>query len=166
MSDGAIYKYPYLESSVFIALLKGEVVGGIDRGEIAQQILDDGAHKRWDIFTSAFSLAEVIKDKKRPLLTPEEEKKIADYFKHEYIKLVTLDREVGEKARSLARYFSLRPPDAVHLASAIRAKCDELLTWDTGNFPMNQTIEGVTLKTPYWFGQTTLSLDTAKKLLE
>ena len=160
MSNGTIYKYPYLESSVFIALLKGEIVDGVDRAEIAQHILDDatGSNKRWDIFTSSFTLAEVIKDRRKPLLTPEEEKKIADYFKHDYIKLVILDRAVGEKARTLARNYSLHPADAVHLASAIQAKADELLTWDNGDYPMGQTIEGVTIKLPYWSGQTAMDI--------
>lgn len=153
-----IYKQPYLESSVFIALIKGEVVDGIDRADIAQHILDDASNGRWPIFTSTFSLAEVIKDRKRPLLTPEEEQRIGDYFKHEYIKPVILDRDVGESARRLARNHNLRPADAVHLASAIRAKADELLTWDKDNFPVGQTIEGVTIKLPYWFGQTTMPL--------
>jgi len=153
-----IYKQPYLESSVFIALIKGEVIDGVDRADIAQHILDDAARERWPIFTSTFTFAEVIKDRKRPLLTLEEERRIGDYFKHKYIKPVLLDREVGESARRLARIYTLRPADAVHLASAIQAKADELLTWDSGNFPIGQTIEGVTIKLPYWFGQTRIPL--------
>ena len=33
------YRYPYLDSSVFIAWLKGEVVRGVDRKEVADHIL-------------------------------------------------------------------------------------------------------------------------------
>jgi predicted nucleic acid-binding protein len=154
MISQAIYQQPYLESSVFIALIKGEVINTIDRGEIAQHILDDASADRWTIFTSTFTLAEVIKARNRPLLTPAEEKRIDDFFKHEYIKLVILDREVAELARKLARSHGLRPPDAVHLASAVKASADELLTWDQNHFPINTTIEGVTIKLPYWFGQT------------
>lgn len=107
-------------------------------------------------FTSSFTLAEVIKARNRPLLTPAEEKRIDGFFKHEYIKLVILDREVAELARRLARNHGLRPPDAVHLASAVKARADELLTWDENHFPINTTIEGVTIKLPYWFGQMKL----------
>jgi len=153
MTDVTIYSHPYLESSVFIALIKGEVVEGVDRGDIAQHILDDASTGRWPIFTSTFTLAEVIKDRSRPMLTPLEEQKIDDFFKHEYIKLVTLDREVAELARKLARIHNLRPADAVHLASAVKVHADELLTWDERNFPINHTIEGVKIKLPYWFGQ-------------
>jgi predicted nucleic acid-binding protein len=154
MISQAIYQRPYLESSVFIALIKGEVINTIDRGEIAQHILDGASADRWPIFTSTFTLAEVIKARNKPLLTPAEEKKIDDFFKHEYIKLVILDREVAELARKLARSHALRPPDAVHLASAVKVRADELLMWDENDFPINTTIEGVTIKLPYWFGQT------------
>lgn len=158
MITQTIYKQPYLESSVFIALIKNEVVDGVDRAGIAQHILDDASPGRWPIFTSAFTLAEVIKDRRRPILTAEEEQRIGDYFKHDYIKLVILDREVWESARRLARNYSLKPPDAVHLASAIKAKADELLTWDDSNFPIGETVEGVAIKLPYWFGQPTMPL--------
>ena len=95
----------------------------------------------------------MVKGRNRPLLTVAEEKKIDDFFKHEYIRLVTLDREVAEGARKLARKHGLHPADAIHLASAIKAQADELLTWDENHFPINTTIEGVAIKLPYWFGQ-------------
>jgi len=153
MISQAIYQRPYLESSVFIALIKGEVINTIDRGQVAQHILDDASAGRWPVFTSTFTLAEVVKGRGRPLLTPAEEKTIADFFKHEYFKLIILDREVAELARKLARSHGLRPPDAVHLASAVKAKADELLTWDQNDFPVNTTIEGVAIRLPYWSGQ-------------
>ena len=158
MSTVSIYQSPYLESSVFIAFIKGEVIRGVDRGEIAQNIFDDAANGRWPIFTSTFTLAEVLKDRRRPQLSVTEEQRIDAFFQHEYIKLVTLDRDVAELARKLARAHGLRPADAVHLASAIKAKADELLTWDEGNFPINHTIEGVAIKLPYWFGQARMSM--------
>jgi predicted nucleic acid-binding protein len=160
MISASIYQRPYLESSVFIALIKGEVEGGVDRAEIAQNILDDAAAGRWPIFTSTFTLTEVIKDRRRPLLSVLEEQKIDAFFQHEYIKLVTLDREVAELARKLARAHQFRPADAVHLASAIKVAADELLTWDADNFPINHTIEGVAIRLPYWFGQTRMPVST------
>ncbi len=158
MTTVSIYQRPYLESSVFIAFIKGEVIGGVDRGEIAQNIFDDAANGRWPVFTSTFTLAEVFRDRRRPQLSVTEEQRIDAFFQHEYIKLVTLDRDVAELARKLARAHGLRPADAVHLASAIKAKADELLTWDEGNFPINHTIEGVAIRLPYWFGQARMSM--------
>jgi len=147
----SIYTNPYLETTVFIALIKGEIVEGIDRGQIAQNILDDASRERWAILTSTLTIVEVFKKRNHPALTEVEEQKIDAFFKHEYIKLVTLDRPVAEHARKLARVYNLRPIDAVHLASAIRAKADQLLTWDS-DFP-HKIIEGVQIREPYWLGQ-------------
>lgn len=151
MTKPSIYANPYLETTVFIALIKGEIVAGIDRGQIAQNILDDASRGRWAILTSTLTIVEVFKKRNHPTLTEMEEQKIDAFFKHEYIKLVTLDRQVAEHARKLARVYNLRPIDAVHLASAIRTKADQLLTWDN-DFPRT-TIEGVQIREPYWFGQ-------------
>jgi hypothetical protein len=132
--------------------VKGEIVQGIDRGQIAQNMLNDAANGRWAIFTSTFTLVEVLRARRQPVLTEAEEQKIDAFFRHDYIKLITLDRRVAEEARRLARQYSLRPADAVHLASAIRARADQLLTWDE-DFPRT-VIESVEIKSPYWFGQT------------
>ena len=114
-----MYQRPYLDSSVFIALIKNEVVEGVSRGEIARNILNDAQNGRFQIFTSTFTLVEVHKDRRQPRLTVEEEHLVVDFFKHEYIVLIDLDRLVAERARELARTYSLTPNDAVHLASAI-----------------------------------------------
>ncbi len=156
MSEVTIYKRPYVETSVFIALIKGEIINAVDRGQIAQNIFDDASKGRWPILTSVFTIVEVLKDRNQPILAEEEEQKIDNFFKHEYIKLIEVDRFMAEHARKLARTYKLRPPDALHLASAIRAKADQLLTWDT-DFPKTD-IEGVTIKEPYWFGQTKLEV--------
>ena len=151
MTQPSIYTNPYLETSAWIALIKGEIEQGVDRGQIIENILDDASKGRWSILTSTFTLAEVLKDRNQPILTEDQERRIDAFFKHEYIKLVTLDRIVAEHARKLARTHNLRPADAVHLASAIRAKADQLLTWDHG-FPKT-TVEGVEIREPYWYGQ-------------
>lgn len=153
MTQPSIYTNPYLETSAWIALIKGEIVQGVDRGQIIQHILDDASKGRWSILTSTFTLAEVLKDRNQPILTEDQERNIDAFFQHEYIKLVTLDRVVAEHARKLARMHNLRPADAVHLASAIRAKADQVLTWD-GDFPIDTIVEGVLIKHPYWLGQT------------
>ena len=41
-----------------------------------------------------------------------------------------MDIARGEEAHELARQYGLKPTDSVHLACALRAKCDVLLTFD------------------------------------
>jgi len=124
------YRKPYVDSSVFIAWLKGESASNINRKEIFDHILTLAKGKAFKIYTSAFTLVEVHKRRRGPCLSTEEDEKILGFFEHEYIYLVDLDRGIAEHANRLCREYGLGPADAVHLASALRAGCDILLTWD------------------------------------
>jgi predicted nucleic acid-binding protein len=54
-------------------------------------------------------------------LSTSDPKKIAAFFENDYILVVSLDRNVGEKARELmmAGIPKLKPQDACHLATAL-----------------------------------------------
>ena len=95
--------------------------------------------------------AEVIKDKGRPPLSPAEESVIDVELSRSFITWVEVDFLIAQKARSLARRHSLKPVDAVHLATAIRAGCDQFLAWD-GDFRNGTVIESVTLEEPHLTG--------------
>jgi predicted nucleic acid-binding protein len=80
-------------------------------------------------------MAEVFKKKGdgNPPLTPEQNGRIMRYFENAWIRWVGVERLIGESANALLVEYGpkgLRPCDAIHLASAIRAECDCLLTWD------------------------------------
>lgn len=57
---------------------------------------------------------------------------IADYFESDYILLVNVDRSVGERARVLmtSGFAGLKPPDAIHLATAAISGVEEMHTFD------------------------------------
>jgi hypothetical protein len=66
-------------------------------------------------------------------LTDEENGHILEYFESPWIRWIELEWNVWQDANRLLvehRADKFRPADAVHLASALRAKCDVLLTWD------------------------------------
>ncbi|MFZ5451416.1 MAG: type II toxin-antitoxin system VapC family toxin [Thermodesulfobacteriota bacterium] len=126
------YQNPYLDSSVFIAWIKGEVVNGVDRKDIADHILGIAQKGSFKINISAFTLAEVHKKKgaESPKLEPDEDELILAYFEHDFFNIIDVTRDIGEHANRLCRQYSLLPADAIHLACALRAKCDVLLAWD------------------------------------
>lgn len=124
------YKKPYLDSSVFIGWVKAEVVEGIERGRIAECILSSAEKGDFFVYTSALTLAEVHKMKHGSALTDDNDKRILDYLERNSVKLIDIDRRVGEKANELCRQYGLSPNDAVHLASALKAGCEVLLAWD------------------------------------
>lgn len=122
------YVRPYLDSSVFIAWLRGEA----KRHEIVAHILDEAQKGKYPIIISALTFAEVhkVKGDGKSHLTVEEDEKILAYFEHDFFRVVDVDRGIGEVANRFCRTYNVKPNDAIHLACALRAKCDVLLFWD------------------------------------
>ena len=100
-----------------------------DRESLCRSVIRAAEAKKIEIATSALSYVEVCK---KPAVRQEGEDKIANFFEHEFVLPVNLDRYVGERARELmlAGYSKLKPPDAVHLATAAIANAEEMHTFD------------------------------------
>jgi predicted nucleic acid-binding protein len=138
---------PYLDSSVYIAAIKGE---GHEpgKGELSSQILQLAQLGFFRVFASTFVLTEVIRSKGCPPLSAGEESVIDAYLDRDFITWVELDVPLARHARDLARRYSLKPVDAVHLGSAIRVGADQLLAWD-GDFPFGASVDGVLIERPH-----------------
>ena len=154
---------PYLDSSVFLAHIKEEKLkcpDGRTRIEITTHIFEDAEQSKYTIYTSTVTLAEVrrLKEAEKEL-TEAELQKIKDlfnrYMQHEWIYLIEVNREIGEKAQDIGAKYGITPLDAIHLASAIWWQCNVFLVWDkhslTKKIPDCQ-IEGVYIIEPYWEG--------------
>jgi predicted nucleic acid-binding protein len=146
------YTRPYLDSSVFIGWLNREFINGKDRREIARSILDRARAGEFQITISAITVAEVVKipDPSISPLTPEGGEELIRYFELDYFDFVPVDRLIAEEAQRLQRQYQvlkLKPADAMHLACAVRNKCDFLLAWDE---PFNKigTHDGVQIEEP------------------
>jgi predicted nucleic acid-binding protein len=119
---------------VWIALIKGEVVKGIDRTEVPRMILEDAEKGKVTIFISRLTIVEVHKKRHYANLTKQEDDRVqSDFFKHEYIKKIDVDSWVADRARQLAWEYKINPNDAIHAASAIKVKAEILHHWD-GDF--------------------------------
>jgi len=112
-----------------------DVISAAERGEI-------------QILTSAVSLTEVIKLNKGPIEIPQEhEERISRFFQQEYIVVVQVTRFVAESARSLIwRFPHLRPKDALHAATALYARIEELHTFDGDFLPLDGQVGTPPLK--------------------
>lgn len=82
------------------------------------------------IVVSALALAEVLWLKNAPRLGKEKGRKIKDFFKHEYVVVVDVDTRTAELARELVWDYGVRPKDAIHVATAILRKAEQLDTFD------------------------------------
>lgn len=152
MAETPLYIRPYMDSDVFIGWIKGEripqkgadgksVLGpdnkpiiAEDRGKIAEHLLTLAEQRVFPIVISALTIAEVHKIKGKEKLKDDENQNVLDYFEHDFINVVTVDRIIGEEANRLCRKYEaqgLSPTDAIHLACAKKAGCDVMLSWDS-----------------------------------
>jgi predicted nucleic acid-binding protein len=92
-----------------------------------------------EIVTSAFTLAEVCKHNS-PVSNPAIN--LPAFFDQKYILLVPVDKQIAMKAQNLqlAGVGGLKPPDAVHIASALVANVPIFHTFDQKLINLNKKL--------------------------
>ena len=100
-----------------------------NRFAMCDEVLRSAENGDLEIVTSAFTLAEVCKS---PEVRDSPMDHLPSFFERSYIFLVPVDMAIARRAQSIqtSGVFNLKPPDAVHLASAQRASVRELHTYD------------------------------------
>ena len=153
------FQRPYVDSSFFFAIIKKEETpcpSGLARWQVAERIVKDAERGDYHIYTSTITLAEVRRIRgKQEQLTQNEIQTVQAFFENDFIRLIEVSREIGEKAQLLGAQYGIFPMDALHLATAIHWGCDVLLVWDkrfSARF-RDEPIEGVRVIEPYWEGQ-------------
>jgi predicted nucleic acid-binding protein len=141
----------YWDSSVFVAFFNDES----GRADTIETLLNDAKDGKLTIITSAFACVEVLKLKDQKHLSKEHEEMISDFFEYPFIKLVDATRGVCVAARHLIwKHQSLKPKDAVHLASALayveREYLDVLFSYDADFLSLDGVItQRFHIKEPY-----------------
>ena len=151
MAEQPLYKKPYFDSGVFIGWIKkeripqkdedGNIMIGEDgkeiiaeeRGMIAEHLLTLAEQRVFPVVISGLTIAEVHKRRGKEKLMNDENQNVLDYFEHDFVNVVPIDRKIGEEANKLCRKYEaekLSPNNAIHLACAKKAGCDVLLSWD------------------------------------
>lgn len=121
----------YWDACAWIALINQEA-GKVDS---LRFVIEDAQKGKVEIWTSAFTLAEVFKRKcsgNQVGLAATEDTAFEDYLAQDFVQRVQVDSDVGTAARRLLRKFpSIRKPqDAIHAATAALNNVDELHTFD------------------------------------
>lgn len=124
----------YWDACAWIAFINKEMPGaenGITRPrfEMCRDTLKRAESGDIEIVTSAFTLAEVCKRNPTPNAPVTN---LAAFFDQKYILLIPIDKQIGLRAQNLqlAGIGGLKPPDAVHLASALIANVPVFHTFD------------------------------------
>jgi hypothetical protein len=149
----------YWDSCAFLALLKNEA----DYIDECRSVIKAAKDGKVTIVTSALTFIEVIKlEKGKPKLSKDVEEKIRAFFKHEWIYIYDVNRKIGELARDLMwQYEGLKPKDATHVATAVRAKVDVLETFDDGLLKLSGKVGNplLPIRRPYFPNQLELFED-------
>jgi predicted nucleic acid-binding protein len=135
----------YWDACVWIALIQREKIlfpleVAEDRDTMCRSVIEAAKKGTIEILTSTLSLAEVCKN---PGIRSTRADLIADYFETDYILLANVDRGVGERARVLmtSGHSGLKPPDAIHLATAALSGVEEMHTFDGRLLDLNGVID-------------------------
>lgn len=152
------YQRPYIDTSVFLGWKNHEVINGKDRYAIFQHIWQKAEAGEFKIYTSPLAIAETFKLRHTNVQPLQTVLDVLKEFEREFVESVEIDREIGMEANLFCRQFAvhkLYPNDAVHLACALRAKCDVLLSWDR---PLNSVVHpNIRIEEPEIIGQMTIA---------
>jgi len=147
----------YWDSDVFLGWLAGEE----DKKAECKSVLDEAENGLLSLITSSLTLTEVIRLKSRTPLAVDKQPVIDDFFKQPYIVIRQLDRGTAELARRMIWDHGFKPKDAVHVATAVRAKVRFLDTFDEDLIKKSGSIGNpvLTIGHPYLPVQGRLALE-------
>ena len=154
MSDkGAQVKRLYWDSNVFLSAINANP----ERLPVIEAILDDLDHGEVEIHTSVLSIAEVAfaeSEKRERQLSEDVEAKIEKlWVPPSPIKLDEISQHIANDAKAFMRQtilkgWSLKPLDAIHLATAKRREVDEFQTYDVDRLSKYSKITGYPIVQP------------------
>jgi len=116
----------YWDSSCFLGWLKEEE----DKVEECRGVISAAENGDIKIFTSAFTMVEVLFLNRNNPIPQEDSERVRAFFENDYILLVTLDREIANVAQDLVWNYGVPYRDAPHLASALQVAVEIVDTFD------------------------------------
>ncbi len=115
------------DTNCFLGVLKQEP----DKESACQAVIREAEAGNLRIVTSALTITEVLWPKGRQLeIPPEQAQEVQDFFEHDWIVVVTVDRPIAERARDLVWNHKVRPQDAIHVATALDSHVEQFDTYD------------------------------------
>lgn len=149
----------YWDSCPFIALIGSNK----ERRDMCRLIMKEAEKGDLRIVTSALTFAEVIRPEPEggPILDTEQELQVLRFLDNEYIVVRWVDRQIGNMARQVARQTGLKPPDAIHIATALRAEANVLHTYDRKILSQNEKVgfPPLRIEEPRWTVQYEMPLE-------
>ena len=132
--------YRYWDSVTFLGWLAAEP----DKVAECRPVIEAAEGGSIVLVTSALTLTEVLwlKGHGEQKLSAHHAKKIADFFRHQWIVVREVDRFIAEAAREVVWTHNIKPKDAIHVATALHqdVEFDQFDTFDTGLIKLSGAI--------------------------
>lgn len=116
----------YWDSDCFLAHLKGDR----EKAEQCDGVIQRGERGEVIIVTSALTLAEVLWVRSGPRIPTEKAQIVRKFFRRSFIRIHNVTRKISELAQDLVWEHSIKPKDAIHVATAIHIGVDAFETFD------------------------------------
>lgn len=149
----------YWDSCPFIALIGNNE----ERRNMCRLIMKETEKGNLRIVTSALTFAEVIRPEPdgQPILDTAQELEVLRFLDNEYIVVHGVDRQIGNMARQVARQTGLKPPDAIHVATALRIEAKVLHTYDRKMLSQNAQLgfPPLQIEEPRWNVQSEMPIE-------
>lgn len=120
----------YWDSDAFLALINGDK-SAAEMHE-CKNVWSAAEKGLVHIVTSTLTTAEVIYRKGTAKLDPIHRPLVSNFFRQDFISQKPLTREIAELARDIVWDTSVKPKDAIHVATAAYYRIGELHTFDGG----------------------------------
>ena len=116
----------YWDSCVFISCIQHDAA----RFGILGAIVEEAKSEKVILVASTMVIAETVKLSGDAQLWKQECDKIRAFFDNEFIEIVDVTKEIGESAANICREHGLKPPDAIHVATALKYGCKCMHAYD------------------------------------
>jgi predicted nucleic acid-binding protein len=116
----------YWDSCAFLGWLQEEA----DKVDLCRGRIERAKAGEVGIITSALTLTEVLWTKNAPPLTSDKADLLRRFFRHSYIRVQNVTRSIAETAQDVVWNNSVKPKDAIHVATALALSVPTLETFD------------------------------------
>lgn len=131
-------EFIYWDSDAFLGWLQEEK----DKVDLCRGTLERAESGSVLIFTSALTLAEVLWMKGGPRVPKEKAEIVRKFFRRSHIRVRNVTRMIAGDAQDLVWEHSIRPKDAIHVATALDVGVPTLETFDDGLIKKSGVIAG------------------------
>jgi predicted nucleic acid-binding protein len=126
----------YWDSDAFLGWLQDEA----GKVELCEGTLARAKAGEVLIITSSLTIAEVLWMRRAPKVSRDKADALRRFFRRSYIRVRNVTRAVAESAQDLVWDHSIKPKDAIHVATALDAKAPILETFDDGLIGKSGTV--------------------------